>query len=102
MDGTGTKLTESMWSQPTISNGRFLQNRVSLLGRVLPIAALRGSSCVCPLHEAARGHEGTFDASAQIVANRGGVRLQFCSPAPPPLQWLFAIRAARSVSSRVT
>jgi hypothetical protein len=38
------------------------------------------------------GHEATFNASGQIVANRGGIRLQVCSLAPAPV----AVRYPRS------
>jgi hypothetical protein len=52
---------------------------MSLAGRVLPITDLRGSHCVCPLHEAARGPECvktrgrwelTIPVATQIVAYR--------------------------------
>jgi hypothetical protein len=46
-------------------NDRFGEMWPSAVGRVLPIAALRGSSCVCLLHETALGQLLPFAGTLQ-------------------------------------
>jgi hypothetical protein len=54
---------------PTPSVGFALHARAAT-GRVLPIAAVRGSDCVCPLHEAAPGHLRTVACASMRTFER--------------------------------